>query len=225
MEFLTTIFSGPILPATLFLGFLVIWNLLAVAGTFDLEMPGSDIDVDIDGDIDGHIHPASDGLALLMLKWLNLKDVPLVLWMGALGVIWWFVSGVLWSLIDVHFFSRPGWLWSGLLVVRNLALAVPLTKLATSPMRGWFATERIDSLSLIGQECQISSSVATPEFGQVKFKTEGSPLLLNVRTDGPHLAQGARVWITHYDAKRRLYTVSPTTVATTASSDKPDSTS
>lgn len=78
-------------------------------------------------------------------------------------------------------------------------------------MKGWFVVERLDSQSLIGKECQISSSVASIDFGQVKFKTEGSPLLLNVRTDGPSLAQGTHVWITHYDPKRRVYIVSPTT--------------
>jgi hypothetical protein len=78
-------------------------------------------------------------------------------------------------------------------------------------MRGWFTSEKLTSKSLIGQECEISSHEASPEFGQVKFKTDGSPLLLNVRTDGPHLAKGERVWITHYDPARRVYIVSPTT--------------
>jgi hypothetical protein len=220
-EFLTTVFSGPILPATLFLGFLVIWSLLAMAGTVDIDMPGSDVDIDLDMDLDAPSGGAADGLALLALKWLNLKDIPLVMWMGALAVIWWFVSASLWSLVDVRFFSPPGWLWSGLLVVKNLAIAIPLTKLVTQPMKGWFVTERLDAQSLIGKECRISSLEASPEFGQVRFKTEGSPLLLNVRTDGPHLAQGADVWITHYDSKRRVYIVSPTTVV----SEHTDSTS
>ncbi len=211
MELLTSLFSGPVLPATLFLGLLVVWNLLAMLGTIDLDMPGSDVDVDLDVDLDGGGAGASDGLAVLMMKWLNLKEIPLVLWMGALAVIWWFCSATLWSLIDSRFFAEPGWLWSSVLVARNLAIAIPLTKLATSPMKGWFVTERLSAMSLIGQECQISSSVASPEFGQVRFKTDGAPLLLNVRTDGPSLAQGTPVWITHYDAKRRIYLVSPTT--------------
>ena len=154
---------------------------------------------------------------MLMVRWLNLKDVPLVLWMGVLAVWWWFISACLWTILDRRFFAEPGWLWSSLLIVRNLTIAIPLTKLATKPMRGWFATERFSSQSLLGQECRISSSVASPEFGQVKFKTDGSPLLLNVRTDGPSLVQGTPVWITHYDAKRRVYIVSPTTSPTLAS--------
>ena len=242
MDIINTLFAGPVLPATLFLGLLLLWNMLAVLGAVDLHMPGADVDLHLpseanlpsDADLPGdvplppqvlsqsglHVDSlgggAGDGLALLMVKWLNLRDVPLVLWMGVLAVVWWFFSATLWTTIDRRFVSEPGWMWSSLLVVRNLIIALPLTKLATRPMRGWFATERFSSHSLVGQECRISSSVASPEFGQVKFKTRGSPLLLNVRTDGPSLVQGTPVWITHYDAKRRVYIVSPTTPPTSA---------
>ena len=191
MEFFNTLFTGPVLPATMFLGLLLLWNLLAMLGTVDLHMPHGDVDLHLP--TDGHVHAdvpapadvhldstsggmghgASDGLAVLMMKWLNLREVPLVLWMGILAVAWWFISATLWTVVDRRFLSEPGWLWSSVLVVRNLALAIPLTKLATRPMRGWFTTERISAHSLIGQECKISSSVASPEFGQVKFKTEG----------------------------------------------------
>jgi len=85
-------------------------------------------------------------------------------------------------------------------------------------MRGWFLANSFESKSLIGQEAEISSYDASPENGQVKFKTNGAPLLLNVRTDGPHLAKGTRVWITHYDSTKRLYIVSPTTTAASFSS-------
>ena len=211
MDILTTLFAGPVLPATLALGLMVLWSLLAVLGSVDLDLPGSQVDLDVDAG--GGTAGPSDGLAILMMKWLNLKDVPLVLWMGTLAVIWWFISASLWSLVDVRWFNPPGWLGSMLLIARNLAVALPLTKLATQPMRGWFVTEHLDAQSLIGRECQISSSVASTEFGQVKLKTSGAPLLLNVRTDGPSLIRGTHVWITHYDAKRRLYIVSPTTAS------------
>jgi len=119
--------------------------------------------------------------------------------------------------IDDRFLSEPNatphWLVTLLLIVRNLVIALPLTKFVTQPMRGWFQTGSFESKSLIGQEAEISSYDASPDNGQVKFKTEGAPLLLNVRTDGPHLAKGTRVWITHYDSVKRLYIVSPTTAA------------
>lgn len=210
MELITTFFSGPILPASILLCFLLGWSLLALLGTVELDLPGSNLN--LDGDVDlGDATTLGDGAALLTLRWLNIGHVPLALWMGVLAIVWWLASATLWLLVDQQFFSPPGWLWSSLLVIKNLAIAVPVTKLVTNPMRSWFVTEKLNARSLVGQECQISSAQATPEFGQVKFKTDGAPLLLNVRTDGPHLANGTTVWITHYDAKNRVYLVSPTT--------------
>lgn len=210
MDFVTTLFTGPILPASLLLGLMLCWSLLAMLGALDIDLPGTDFDPDVDVDMDSG--GASDTLGFLALRWLNISEVPLVLWLGVFSVIWWFFAASLWSMVDSRFLAEsPGWIWSTVLTVRNLLIAVLLTKWATQPMKAWFIHERHSSQSLIGKECYISSSEATPEFGQVKFQTDGAPLLLNVRTDGVHLAQGAHVWITHYDAKRRVYIVSPTT--------------
>lgn len=212
MEWITSIFTGPVLPATAFLGILLLWSLLAILGTIDFDIPGAG--VDLDGGSGSSLEPSAAagtaGIGLAASRWLNLHSIPLAVWIAIFGVTWWFISAMLWVWIDQRFFSPPGWLWSSLLVARNMAVSVPLTKWLTQPMRGWFVTERITAASLIGRECSISSSEATPTFGQVKLKTDGSPLLLNVRTDGEHLAQGTCVWITHYDEKRRVYIVSPT---------------
>lgn len=217
VEILNNLITGPVLPASLLLGIMLTWSALAMLGTVDLDMPGADVDLDVD--LDGGGVGATDGLSALCLKWANLKDVPIVIWMGIFAVLWWFISASLWSLMDSRFFDPPGILWSSLLVVKNLAIAIPLTKLSTSPMKRWFITERLTANSLVGKECQISSLQATPEFGQVKYKTEGSPLLLNVKTDGTHLAKGATVWITHYDAKNRVYIVSATNTDSPISAD------
>lgn len=212
MESLSFFVAGPVLPATLLLGLLIAWSVLAMLGAVDLEMPGSDLDADLDLDVDasGASGSAGDGVALLMFRWLNLHNIPLIIWAGVFSICWWGVSATLWLAVDSRFFDEAGWLWSTALVLRNVAISLPLTKLITQPMRGWFQSEQLSATSIIGSECQISSLEASPEFGQVRLKTDGAPLLLNVRTDGPHLAQGAAVWITHYDAKRRLYIVSPT---------------
>lgn len=242
MELITAIFSGPVLPATLFLGILLIWSLLALLGAIDFDVTGTG--ADIGGDVGGADFSASaDGVSqlggagtggvttgsaaggaglepsaaagtasigLVASRWLNLNSVPLAIWTACFGVLWWFTSAMLWVIVDQYFFSPLGWLWSSVLVFRNVLVAATATKLLTNPIRPWFVQERITATSLIGRECSISSSEATPSFGLVKLPTDGSPLLLNVRTDGEHLVQGTRVWITHYDAKRRVYIVSPT---------------
>lgn len=145
-------------------------------------------------------------------KWLNLRSVPFLVWMGIFTIAWWTISVICWMSVDEWLIGNPGPTMTGLLIVRNLAFTLPLTKAITQPMIGWFAdTGSLDSQSLIGGEAEICSYDATPENGQAKFKTGAAPLLLNVRTDGPHLIKGTRVWITHYDSNKRVYLVSATT--------------
>lgn len=222
MDFLHSLITGPVLPATVLVAVMVCWSMLGILGALDLELPAGDVDMDLDVDLDldldvevsgqggGADASATDGFGLLFLRWLNIHEIPLLVWLGIFAITWWTVSIVLWLFLDSALVPGPGWLASSVLVVKNLLISLPLTKLFTGPMRGWFRHEKIGARSLLGQECEISSLEASPESGQVKFKTDGAPLLLNVRTDGPHLARGTRVWITHYDARRRVYIVSPT---------------
>lgn len=145
-------------------------------------------------------------------KWLNLRSVPFLIWMGVFTLGWWVISVVCWMSVDEWLIGNPSRMMTTLLIVRNLAFALPLTKFITQPMIGWFAdTGSLDSKSLIGAEAEICSYDATPVSGQAKFKTGSAPLLLNVRTDGPHLIKGTRVWITYYDSNKRVYLVSATT--------------
>jgi len=221
-ELLQPLVVGPVLPATILLGVLMIWSLLTitVGVGFELQTP-----------LHGHFESVSHAfweaigsVAMVPMKWLNLRNMPFMLWIGIFAIIWWCTSIGLWMSIDDRFFSEPlatpHWLITLLLIIRNLSIALPLTKLGTHPMRGWFQSSSFESKSLIGQEAEISSYDASPENGQVKFRTDGAPLLLNVRTDGPHLAKGTRVWITHYDSVKRLYIVSPTTTAASFSSQE-----
>ena len=170
------------------------------------------------GDGDGLSHTISHALGdamgsvvLTPAKWLNLKRLPIVLWAGIFTLTWWSVSILFWVCIDTTFFEVPGFLAVNIMIARNLFLGLLVTKLITQPMRGWFDSNELTSISLVGEEAEISSFDATPENGQVKYKTPGAPLLFNVRTDGPHLPKGTRVWLTHYDEKKRIYIVSATT--------------
>lgn len=210
MEFFQGLIAGPVLPATIVAGLMVCWGLFAIFGAMDLEIPSGDMDVDLDVDVaDVSVGNVTSGFNLL--AWLNLGRVPLVLWAGVFAIGFWFVSISSWLFVEKMFFEEwPGFLWSVLLSAKSFVIAIFLTKFATAPMGKWFDVQEVSAKNLVGQECEISSLEATPDFGQVKYKTEGAPLLLNVRTDGPHLAKGTRVWIIHYDAQKRVYVVTPT---------------
>jgi Protein of unknown function (DUF1449) len=224
MELWNIAISAPVLPATLLMCLMLGWAVLILMGSVDLHhsihLPDADVDLPVDGAIPHSGNGASEvltsgktGFSILALRWLNLSGVPIIVWACVFTIIWWTFSALAWVTVDSKLFEDPGNFWSTVLVIRNLIVALFLTKVVTNPLKRAFNFEASVNApqSLIGKECEISSSEATPDFGLVKFPTGGAPLLLNVRTDGVHLPKGTPVWITHYDEKRRVYIVSPTT--------------
>lgn len=186
---------------------------------------GGDPNVGIGHSVSHFLGETLGSFVLAPTKWLNLRSVPFLVWIGVFTLTWWAVSVVCWMALDDWLIVNPGRTMTALLIIRNLAFTLPITKAITQPMIGWFTdTGTLDSKSLVGAEAEISSYDATPESGQAKFKTGAAPLLLNVRTDGPHLIKGTRVWITHYDPVKRVYMVSPTTTDSKSSSSYGEST-
>lgn len=206
MKLFEPLLTMPVLPATVLLGLAVAWSLLSILG--GTLFHGHHLHVD--GHVDGDPADLFSNFGSFTLRWLNVSEMPLMLWISIFALLWWSVSVIGLMAIDQPLFGKPGTWLATLYLIRNLLIAGWLTKIVTRPFRGWYLTESITSQSLVGQECEICSYEATPEYGQVRFKTDGAPLLLNVRTDGPELPKGTRVWITHYDAARRAYIVSPT---------------
>ena len=87
-------------------------------------------------------------------------------------------------------------------------IAAVITKFATAPLAPYLGGGAAYSEeTLIGRSCVVSSGEATPTFGQAKYNTGGAPLLLNIRTDGPHLAKGTPVRIVSFDPSKRIYSV------------------
>ena len=87
-------------------------------------------------------HVLGDTLGSFVLaptKWLNLRSVPLLVWMGVFTLTWWSISVICWMSLDEWLIVNPGRTMTGLLIVRNLTFALPLTKAITQPMIGWFA--------------------------------------------------------------------------------------
>lgn len=233
-ELIQPLIAAPVLPASVLLAAMVCWSLFTVlvgAGlgsdgnwSCHLHNPLSSVlhgghEAGIGHSISDYLGDALGAFVLTPTKWLNLRSIPFLLWLGVFALCWWSLSVAWWMAVDDWLVDNPSGLMTTLLVVRNLACALPLTKFLTQPMVGLFAdTGSLDSKSLIGEEAEICSYDATPENGQAKYKTGAAPLLLNVRTDGPHLIKGTRVWITHYDALKRVYLVSPTTTDSPSSS-------
>ena len=228
IELADRMFVGPVWPASILVCLMVGYTLLAVIGLIDLGFDPPDLDLDPSLDLDpgldmdvsveaGGIDAPEGGdfgidflhgLGAGSIRATNFGRVPLVLWGGIFTVAFWSVSYALWHTLESGWFSPPGWFSSTLLAFPNFVIALGITKGVTQPMLRFFVPPpKYGHEKLLGATCEICTAEATGEFGQAKFRTNAAPLLLNVRTDGPHIPKGTEVRIIGFDRDKRIYKV------------------
>ena len=227
VELADRMFVGPVWPASILVCLMVGYTLLALVGLIDLgfDVPDMDLDpgIDIDApDLDIPGGPDLDfdflhGLGAGSVRATNFGRIPMVLWGGIFTVAFWTVSYGLWHVFDTSWFSPPGWFTSSLLSVRNVVIAMAVTKVVTQPMlKHFIPPTKYGHGKLLGATCEICTLEATGEYGQAKFRTNAAPLLLNVRTDGPHIPKGTEVRIIGFDRDKRIYKVTQLQQETTS---------
>lgn len=189
--------SAPVFPASLLMLVIGAYGAMVLLGALDIDL--FDFDVDVEGD-------AASSVGFVALKFLNIGEVPLMIWLSTLAFLWWVVSIILGSVVDgLPDPEASGAVWQ---VARNLAFSVLLTKAATQPLCKIFAKQAARSPEdLIGCDCEISTYEATSDAGQARFPTDSAPLLLNVRTRGETLKKGDTARIVDYDPAAKLYLV------------------
>lgn len=202
MDFIHLMFTGPVWPASLLICFVLAYSVLVLLGLMDLDLDAPDVS---DGGADFVESGASLGAATI--RWLNLDSIPIFVWLGFFGFCWWVLSLGIWALYDQNRYS-PDLVPSILLASRNLVIAVVITKLVTNPMRKWFERgSPYRAEHLIGNVCEIDTSEATPTFGRARYRTDGAPLLLNIRTTGETLVKGQQAQIVDFEPTSRIYFV------------------
>jgi hypothetical protein len=220
-------FVGPLWPASILVGMLIIYTAMAMLGLIDfgLDVPEIDLDADLDIDVPDLNVPDLDvpdlevpdgvptdwdfwqGIGAASIRATNFGRVPVIIWAGVFTLAYWTISYVLWHAFDDKRYE-PNFLPSVLLSIRNIVIATVATKAITQPLIGYFvAGPSYESTGLIGATCEVCTLEATPEFGQAKYRTQAAPLLLNIRTDGPHIKKGTEVLITGFDREKRIYQV------------------
>ena len=183
----------------------------------ELEVPPAGVDAPASS-LDG-LH----GLGAAAIRTTNFGRLPLVIWGSIFAVFFWCVSYGLWHGWD-HRRYDVTWTATTLLSLRNLVISLAVVKTITQPMLPLFERGPVyDSRYLLGATCQVSTSTATQQFGQAKFRTNAAPLLLNVRTDGETIPRGSEARIVAFDPNRRIYTIQPV-IASTHRSPKPNAT-
>lgn len=207
---LNSYFAWPTLPFTVLLCLAAAYWVLVILGGIGLEV--FDFDLDFSGGVGG------DGSILdwgvLGLKWFNLGEVPLMVWLTAFVAPAWLMSATFdRTLVD----PTTGQILTAIL--RNAGVGLLAAKVITQPLRGVFTVHEPNTIrELMGRTCEITTVEATPSFGQARCRQDGAPLVLNIQTTGETLLQGTVVEIIDYSPAARTYIVRSATPEVAAES-------
>jgi hypothetical protein len=156
-------------------------------------------------EVHGGHHPS---FFVQLLTFLNVGQLPLMFVMSILALCLW-----LGSMIANHYLTGGSATLSAAYILPNFLVSFVATRFLTYPFRPLFraiSREHVEEKSALGQCCTITTSEATPQFGQAQIQTDGAPLLLNVRTvNDARLARGEQAVVVRIDDERSLYFIAP----------------
>lgn len=200
-EFLEASFRGPTLIASVLLLLCSLYWILVILGAFDVDV--LHLDVHLDADMDSSL----TGLGFLGLKFLNIGEIPVMIWASCFSLCLWMLSMLFNRAIN------PSDTQAVLLALgRDMVISAALTKVLTNPLRGHFVPdEPHPAEKMIGRTCVIATSQVDDVSGRAEFPTEGAPLLLNVRTRKGTLHKGELAEIIDFDPEKRVYLVASAT--------------
>lgn len=187
-EFVDAALSFPAVVFTVLLAVVVLYWLLVLIGTLDVEI----------GDLD-----LGDGIGL--------GGVPVTISVSVLIVVAWFLA-----LAGTVSIQDLGALPHTLLAVALLVIAtvggLVAARFVALPLRRMYITGGMASRSdFVGRECVIRTGTVTGEFGQAEVTAaDGSSAIIQVRQTGEHaLAHGTRALIFDYDIAGEFFWVAP----------------
>jgi hypothetical protein len=179
-------------PAALFsflLAAVVIYWLLVLIGTLDVEI----------GDLD-----LGDGIGL--------GGVPVTVTVSVLTVVAWFVSLAGTVVVDDLGTLPQVLLGIGILLVATVAGLFAARAVAVPLRRLYITGGEASRTDFVGRECVIRTGSVTGTFGQAEVTADdGSSAIIQVRQTGEHtLTNGGRALIFDYDNDGEFFWVAPT---------------
>jgi len=187
-EFVDAALSFPAVIFSFLLAVVVLYWLLVLIGTLDVEI----------GDLD-----LGDGLGL--------GGVPVTISASVLIVVAWFIT--LAGTVPISgLASVPRTLLGVGLVVAALVAGTIAARFVALPLRRLYISGGEASRNdFVGRECVIRTGTVTGEFGQAEVTAaDGSSAIIQVRQTGEHtLAHGTRALIFDYDTDGEFFWVAP----------------
>lgn len=197
-----------IVPTTLMVLVMMYW-VSVIVGLLDLDVLHFEVDKNMP--VDTHVDAHQDfSVAWLnnILAFFNLGRVPFMVFMSFLALPFWVLA-----ILTVHYIP---FLPSGiafLLLLPNLLLSLFIAKILTTPFVKMFAAlekEHDSSVTIIGKVCTVLLPATADELGQASVKTEGSPLILSVKTTrGAALKKGDSGLVIDYNPENKIYLIEP----------------
>ena len=196
-------FTMPTLPFTLLVGAVTAYWLMMILGAIDLDFFDLDLDLDTDVDVDVNADASFLDWGMVGLKWFNLGDVPLMVWMTVFGIAAWCMS-----LYFDQNMAQASTQQMATAILRNIGVGLLAAKGITQPLKGRLKLVEPNNIEeLLGRTCVVTTVEATEEFGQAQCHADGAPLLLNIKTvDGAH-TKGALVEIVDYEPDDKVFFV------------------
>ena len=198
-QFIEGCFSWPSLPATVLLLLVCGYWCLVILGALDMDILDFDLDIDLDADA------SILQVGFIPLKWLNIGSVPTMLWLSVFSLTGWMASRLMnspTSHVNLDLAT------DGLAILRDMGIAVFLTKCLTQPLRGRFDPKEVNlAKDLIGGICKVTTSEVTESFGEAEYSTDGAPLKLRVRVEEINLVRGDEAVIVGFQREQNVYLI------------------
>ena len=198
-QFIEGCFSWPSLPATVLLLLVCGYWCLVILGALDMDILDFDLDIDLDADA------SILQVGFIPLKWLNIGSVPTMLWLSVFSLTGWMASRLMnspTSHVNLDLAT------DGLAILRDMGIAVFLTKCLTQPLRGRFDPKEVNlAKDLIGGICKVTTSEVTASFGEAEYSTDGAPLKLRVRVEEINLVRGDEAVIVGFQREQNVYLI------------------
>lgn len=185
------------LPLSILLGFVVLFWILTIVGTVDLDSFDVNFDTDIDADLDANGASHGEGFLQGLLKVVNATDVPLMMILSMLTLFMWAIS----IFSNAALNPEHSYLIAGGLLVGNFILSCILVKIVTQPLLPFFKAFKKgenDDEPVIGRIGTVKSRIIDCKYGQVEVpRDNGAPAIVNCRMaeNHPPLVRGNKVLI------------------------------
>lgn len=201
------------LPLTILLGLVIIFWLLAVLGTVDIDALDVDFDTDIDGDLDSDVSPHDIGFLGGLMKFVNATDVPVMMVLSLLTLFMWVIA----ILSNSAFNPNQSGFIAGGLIIGNLIVSCIIVKFITKPLIPFFKAFKKgenDDEPVVGRIGTVKSRIIDSKYGQVEIpRDNGAPAIVNCRMADGHspLTRGSKVLVFDKDSENKLFVVREST--------------